>query len=134
HARRLYIHNASFDLQVVDRHLGVPLGELFPKTIDTGIISRLVDSRGRKEGGTGHKLEELTAAYVDKAAAEDIKGSTAREARRLKIKKDEYFEKVSLDDEIFQMYSLMDPVLAWVLAKVLGPQVPASARHLIPYE
>lgn len=134
HASRLYIHNAPFDLQVVDHCLGVPLGDLFPKTIDTGILSRLVDSRDIKEGGTGHKLEDLVGHYIDKAAAEDIKGSVSREAKRLKIKKAEYFEKVSLDDEIFQIYSLMDPVLAWVLAKVLLPKVPASARNLIPYE
>lgn len=133
-ARRLYIHNASFDLQVVDRHLGVPLEELWPKTVDTSIISRLVDSRSRKEGGTGHSLEDLVEAYIDPAAARDIKGSVTRQAKELRVKKAEYFKKVPLEDEIFQMYALMDPVLAWVLAKVLEPKVPDTARHLIPYE
>lgn len=134
HAKKLYIHNAPFDLQVVDHCLGVPLGELFPKTIDTGIISRLVDSRARKEGGTGHKLEELTAAYIDPVAAEDIKGSVRRQCKELKLTKAEYFKKVSLDNEMFQIYSLMDPVLAWVLAKTLDKRVPDSSRHLIRYE
>lgn len=134
HARRLYIHNAAFDLQVADRHLEVPLAELFPKTIDTGILSRLVDSRARKEGGTGHKLEELTEVYVDPAAAADIKGSVGRQCKALKMTKARYFKEVPYDDEIYQMYALMDPVLAWVLAKTLIPKVPASARHLIPYE
>ncbi|MEO3863415.1 DNA polymerase [Acrocarpospora sp. B8E8] len=133
-AKRLYIHNASFDLQVADRHLGVPLGESFLKTVDTGIISRLVDSRARKEGGTGHSLEELTEVYIDPVAAEQIKGSVSQQCKELKLKKEDYFSQVSIDDEIFQMYSLMDPVLAWVLAKTLLPKVPASARHLIPYE
>lgn len=134
HAKRIYIHNAAFDLQVADRHLGVPLGELFPKTVDTGILSRLVDSRARKEGGTGHKLEELTEVYVDPVAAADIKGSVGRQCKALKMTKARYFKEVPYDDEIYQMYALMDPVLAWVLAKTLIPKVPASARHLIPYE
>ncbi|WP_371784655.1 DNA polymerase [Streptosporangium subroseum] len=134
HAKRLYIHNASFDLQVADRHLGVPLAETFAKTIDTGIVSRLVDSRARKEGGPGHSLEELTEVYVDPVAAKDIKGSVGQQCKDLKVTKAEYFESVSLDDEIFQMYSLMDPVLAWVLAKTLTPKIPSSARHLVGYE
>lgn len=134
HAVRLYIHNASFDLQVVDRHLGVPLGETFPKAIDTGILSRLVDSRARKEGGSGHKLEELVETYVDPVAATDIKGAVGRQCKVLKMTKAQYFREVPYDDEIYQMYALMDPVLAWVLAKTLDPKVPASARNLIPYE
>ncbi|SFI79930.1 DNA polymerase-1 [Streptosporangium canum] len=134
HAKQLYIHNAAFDLQVADRHLGVPLAELFPKTIDTGIISRLVDSRARKEGGPGHKLEELTEVFIDPVAAKQIKGSVGQQCKELGLKKADYFEQVSLDDEIFQMYALMDPVLAWVLAKTLLPKVPDSARHLIGYE
>ncbi|MGN9782814.1 DNA polymerase [Nonomuraea sp. ZG12] len=134
HAKKLYIHNAPFDLQVADRCLGVPLGELFPKTTDTGILSRLVDSRDRKEGGTGHKLEELTAAYIDKVAAEQIKGSVREQCKALKLTKATYFKQVSLDDEFFQIYALMDPVLAWVLAKTLDRKIPASARRLIRYE
>jgi DNA polymerase I len=133
-AERLYIHNASFDLQVADRHLGVPLGELFPKTIDTGILSRLVDSRARKEGGTGHSLEELVEHYIDPVAAKDIKGSVREQCKALKLRKADYFEKVPLADEIFQIYALMDPVLAWILGKTLDRKVPSSSRHLIRYE
>ncbi|MEU7830334.1 DNA polymerase [Nonomuraea sp. NPDC049129] len=133
-ADRLYIHNAPFDLQVADRCLGVPLGETFPKTTDTGVLSRLVDSRARREGGTGHTLEELVEIYIDPVAAEQIKGSVRQQCKDLKLKKAEYFEKVSLDDEIFQMYSLMDPVLGWVLAKTLDKKIPSSARKLIRYE
>ncbi|GII83344.1 hypothetical protein Ssi03_13340 [Sphaerisporangium siamense] len=134
HAKKLYIHNAAFDLQVVDRHLGVPLAKLYPKTIDTSIISRLVDSRARREGGTGHTLEELVEVYIDPVAAKEIKGSVRQQCKDLKLKKADYFEKVPIGDEIYQIYALMDPVLAWVLAKTLLPRVPDSARHLISYE
>jgi DNA polymerase-1 len=134
HAQKLYIHNAPFDLQVADRCLGVPLGELFPKTTDLGVISRLVDSRARKEGGTGHTLEELVDAYIDPVAAKDIKGSVREQCRVLKTTKKKYFAEVSLDDEIFQLYALMDPVLAWVGVKTLTPKVPVSSRGLIRYE
>jgi DNA polymerase-1 len=133
-AKRLYIHNAPFDLQVVDHCLGVPLAELFPKTTDMGVLSRLVDSRARKEGGTGHTMEELVEHYIDSVAAEEIKGSVGREAKRLKMTKAKYFETVSLDDENFQIYALMDPVLAWVGVKTLVPKVPDSSRSLIRYE
>ncbi|MEU4726492.1 DNA polymerase [Nonomuraea dietziae] len=133
-ADRLYIHNATFDLQVAERCLGVPLRDLFPKAIDTSILSRLVDSRARKEGGTGHSLEELVEHYIDPVAAEEIKGSVRQQCKDLKLTKKRYFKEVSIEDVNYQIYALMDPVLAWVLAKTLMPKVPDSARPLIRYE
>jgi DNA polymerase I len=73
YADGLTVHNAAYDLQVVNKALGVPLEVLYPKTTDTSILSRLVDSRARHEGGTGHGLEELTESYVDADVAEEVK-------------------------------------------------------------
>src|SRR6476620_10889324 len=52
--RVLIIQNAAFDLQVVQRCLGVPMEELWPKVKDLKIYAHLVDSRGQGRGWHGH--------------------------------------------------------------------------------
>src|SRR5690606_5308173 len=61
-------HNAPFDSLVFDRHLSVPLEDLWPRMRDTRIYAHLVDSRKDFEGGTGHGLKALAAHYVDPGA------------------------------------------------------------------
>src|SRR5690606_25146343 len=56
------------------------------------------------------------------------------EAKRLKIKKDEYFTKVSIRDHNYLLYAGMDPILTYRLWKILGKLVPSSARQLIGFE
>ena len=41
------IQNASYDLQVFDRCLGIKMEDLWPKVVDTKILAHLVDPRGR---------------------------------------------------------------------------------------
>ncbi|WP_433332580.1 DNA polymerase [Spirillospora sp. CA-294931] len=132
--KRIYIHNATYDLLVVDKEVGIPVEELYPKAIDTGIISRLVDSRAFKEDGPGHKLEELIAAFLDARVAKEIKGSITAMAKEMGVSKEAFYRLAPLDNEGYNLYAGADVVATFMLVNVLTPKVPASARKLITYE
>ncbi|TDD97216.1 DNA polymerase [Actinomadura rubrisoli] len=131
---KLICHNASFDIQVAAKHLGHDIAELFAKTIDTAILSRLWDSRAFKDGGPGHKLEELTAALVSRQVAEEVKASIGRMAKELRIPKEEFFRTVPISHEGYNLYAGMDVILTSLLYEQIPGMIPFSARHLIPYE
>lgn len=130
----LWWQNGSFDLQEADRHLGVPMEKLWPKSRDTKIVSHLVDPRGQEEGGYGHGLESLTRAYIDAKVADEVKGSMAALAKKHKTTKAKIWAKVDLFDPDYLLYAGMDPVLAARLAKKTLPLVPASSRPLLSFE
>ncbi|CAM4519115.1 DNA polymerase [Nocardia ninae] len=132
---RVLIHNASFDLQVLEKHLGVPMSDMWPRTTDTQILAHLVDPRGQEEGGTGHKLEQLTRALIDPVTADEVKGLMPRLAKKYKTNKELVWKVPELlDDPEFMLYAGMDPVLARRLWDKLEPKVPHDSVHLISYE
>ncbi len=63
--RHFTLHNAPFDLQVIDHDFGVTIEELGPRAFDTRIMAHLLDPRQRHEGGRGLRLKELAEIYVD---------------------------------------------------------------------
>lgn len=130
----LVIQNASFDLQVVERCLGVPMASLWPKVKDTKILAHLVDSRGREEGGSGNRLEDTTRVYIDAEVAERVKGSMTEIAKSLKTTKAKVWKVVPLDHHGYNLYAGMDPILTTRAAEVLIPRVPAVSRKLIQFE
>lgn len=71
----LACHNSNHDLQTADRHLGVSLDDLQPKTLDTMILSHLVDPRSKEDSSTvvGHGLKDLVNHYVDDSFADGNK-------------------------------------------------------------
>ena len=71
--RHFTVHNAAFDLQVIDRAFGVRIEELGPRTFDTRILAHLLDPRQRHEGGAGLSLKELSEVYVDPSAPDTSK-------------------------------------------------------------
>jgi len=133
--QRFILQNASYDLQVFDRCLNVPMESMWPKVTDTKILAHLVDPRGDKEGGTGHSLEQLTRYYIDAKVADSVKTLMKDLAAGMKgVTTNTIWKKVELNNPHYQLYSGMDPILAARLVRVLGPLVPASARPLIEYE
>jgi DNA polymerase I-like protein with 3'-5' exonuclease and polymerase domains len=132
--RVLVIQNASFDLQVVQRCLGVPMEELWPKVKDTKIYAHLVDSRGREEGGTGTSLEDITRVYIDAGVADRVKGSMTEIAKSLKTTKAKVWKVVPLDHHGYNLYAGMDPILTTRAAEALIPRVPVVSRPLISFE
>ncbi|QBI96637.1 DNA polymerase I [Mycobacterium phage Expelliarmus] len=129
------LHNASFDLQVFDRALGVPMETMWPKVTDTRILAHLVDPRGREEGGIGHSLEELVRQHVDREVADGVKTLMTDIAKENKTTKAKVWALDGLlDNELFQTYAGMDPILAARLMQKLNPLVPRVSHDLIPYE
>lgn len=131
---RFVLHNASFDLQVFERCFDYPMEDLWPKVTDTKILAHLVDPRGRMEGGVGHSLEELTRKLIDPDIADNVKTLMADLAKTHKTTKANVWKKVPLEDTHYQIYSGMDPILAYRLFQRLQPLVPGESRSLVPYE
>lgn len=131
---KLILHNASFDLQVFDRTLGMPMEELWPKVIDTRILAHLVDPRGLEEGGIGHSLEDLTRHYIDSSVADNVKTLMTMLAKKYNTSKSEIWKIIPRTDPDYQLYAGMDTILASRLVKQLIPLVPAVSEKLIPYE
>lgn len=133
-AQHLIFQNAAFDLQVFDRHLGVRMEDLWPKVIDTKIVAHLVDPRGKDEGGIGHSLEDLTRHYIDAEIADNVKTLMTDLAKAHKTTKANIWKVVDFNDPHYQLYSGMDPVLAFRLLRKLRPLVPVESRRLVRYE
>ncbi|MFF4529261.1 DNA polymerase [Streptomyces sp. NPDC001407] len=131
---KLAFQNAPYDLLVLDSQTELNMEDIWPKVTDSKILGHLVDSRARKEGGSGHSLEDLTRCYIGNDVADKIKGSMAELARSMKTTKAKVFETIDVWHGGYLTYAGMDPVLTYRLAKKLGPLVPVSARKLIRFE
>ena len=132
--KKLVFQNASYDLQVFDRCLGVPMESLWPKVTDTKILAHLVNPKGRNEGGVGHGLEDLTRHYIDSDVADNVKTLMVDLAREYKTTKAEIWKVVGYDDPLYQLYAGMDTVLAARLLTKLKPLVPSESVALIESE
>ncbi|MFD0407321.1 DNA polymerase [Kitasatospora sp. NPDC127116] len=127
--KRLIAHNGTYDMHVVEETLGVRMEELAPKSWDTVLLGKLVDSRAVKEGGPGHKLEEATKYYIDPVVADEVKGSMTAIAKELGVKKSAVWPVVPLTHHGFNLYAGMDPVLAFRLYRTLRRLVPARSKR-----
>lgn len=128
------LHNASYDLQVFEQTLGIPMEEMWPKVTDTRILAHLVDPRGKDEGGIGHSLEDLTRHYIDEDVADNVKTLMADLAKAHHTTKANVWKKVPIDDPRYQLYSGMDPILAVRLLTKLSPLVPSTSARLTSFE
>lgn len=130
----IIIQNASYDLQVFDRHLGVKMEEMWDRVTDTKILAHLVDPRGKEEGGVGTSLEDLTRQYIDAAVADSVKASMTDMAKAAKVTKAEVFAAIDFNDPMYQLYAGMDTILTARLLGILKPRVPSISNKLIRYE
>lgn len=135
HLARMLIHNAPFDWLVGDKHAGVSLESLFPRTTDTRLLAALVDPRQPQEGGIGTGLKPLSAYYVDPAAP-DTQGDLTAVFRSLGLTKATGFAGIDLDHPIYNLYAGLDVIYT----ARLEPQLRAQLAHygvrpeLIEYE
>lgn len=121
---RFVCHNAPYDLQVIDRHLGVTLEDLSPRTFDTRILAHLLDPRGKADGGIGHGLKDLATVYVDPDAPDAEKELTAV-FRSLKATKETGWRVIPVDHPEFVRYAGLDVILTARLFAWIGPEVKA---------
>jgi DNA polymerase-1 len=131
---KLIFQNGMYDLQVFDKLWGVRLEELWPKVMDTKLYAMLIDPRAPEKGGVGTSLEDLARYYIDADVADKVKGSMSELAKKYKTTKAKIWEKVDLDDGMYNLYAGMDTILAARLASKLPSLVPHSARPLISFE
>src|SRR5690606_28071323 len=128
-------HNAPFDSLVFDRHLSVPLEDLWPRMRDTRIYAHLVDSRKDFEGGTGHGLKALAAHYVD-PGAEDGARELQAEFRGIGCTKATGWAEIDIRNPTYLRYAAADVAIVTRLLPRL--QAEAEARNvpqaLIDYE
>jgi DNA polymerase-1 len=132
---RMVVHNAAYDLLVLDRHMGLPLEETFPRITDSKIIAALIDPRQPQDGGIGTGLKPLSAHWVDPTAPDTQEGLTAV-FRSLKLTKATGWAGIPLDNPTYELYAGLDVLLTSRLLKVLR-RVFTELRvrpALVPYE
>jgi DNA polymerase-1 len=126
----LLAHNSNFDATML-AHLMVAAGKgtlpgevanLMGKTIDTHILSHLIDPRSAQDGGIGHGLKALCDHYLGAGA---VDGQTALKARfkDLGFKMSEGWAQIPLWDQVYVTYAGVDPILTFRLYGVLAPMV-----------
>ncbi|NYI06091.1 DNA polymerase [Allostreptomyces psammosilenae] len=120
----LLIHNAPFDWCVVDRHVGVPIERLAPKTTDTRLKAGLIDPRQPQEGGRGTGLKPLSAWYVDPKAP-DTQGDLTSVFRSLGLTKATGWAGIPLDHPTYNLYAGLDVILTARLNPCLDAELSA---------
>ncbi|GGU49183.1 DNA polymerase [Streptomyces violascens] len=121
-ARRFLIHNAAFDWLVLDRHAGIPLEELAPRTRDTKVMAALVDPRQPQEGGIGTGLKPLSAYYVDRTAP-DTQGDLTAVFRGLGLTKATGWAGIPLGHPTFNLYAGLDCIFTARLEPCLSAEL-----------
>ena len=127
-------HNATFDLLVAAEHFGCDLEDMYSRVRDVYILAHLADSRDSKEGGTGHGLEALTAAYISPKVAEEVKASMRTMAKELKTTLSKVWTEVPLLHDTYNLYAGMDVILTATLYRIIWAKVPAESQILIGFE
>lgn len=132
--RSFVVHNASFDLQVIDRHLGVKIEELADRVFDTRILAHLLDPRAEHEGGAGLSLKPLSGIYVDDTAP-DTQGGLTRRFNELGFTKETGWAGIPIDDDLYRRYAGLDVILVTRLFYELAPLIQAlGLSHLSKFE
>ncbi|MFC9739174.1 DNA polymerase [Streptomyces noursei] len=134
-ARRFTIHHAAFDWLVLDRHAGIPLEDLAPRTRDTKVMAALVDPRQPQEGGIGTGLKPLSAYYIDRTAP-DTQGDLTAVFRGLGLTKATGWAGIPLDHPVFNLYAGLDVILTARLEPCLSAALAQLdvRERLVEYE
>lgn len=132
---KFQIHNAPFDWAVIDRHAGVNIETLAPKTIDTRLKAGLVDPRQPQEGGRGTALKPLSAFYLDPSAP-DTQGDLTAVFRSLKLTKSTGWAGIDIWHPTYLLYAGLDVILTARLDVALDAELDALGvrPRLIAYE
>ncbi|AXH47335.1 DNA polymerase I [Microbacterium phage Eden] len=128
--KKWLLHNAAYDLQVLNRVAGVTIEELTSRVMDTIILSKLIEPHRRG----GHKLKPLSEQYVDPMALDTADGLTAH-FNRLGFTKDNGWALIDIHDELYNRYAGLDVIYTARLYEVLAPKVrELLLAHLAQFE
>ncbi|WIC90195.1 DNA polymerase I [Arthrobacter phage VroomVroom] len=128
--RAFVVHNAAFDLKVIDHTLGVRIEELADRVLDTRIMAHLLDPRQPHEGGAGLSLKPLSTIYVDDKAEDTQAGLTAvfrtiRDGDGKLCTKETGWRWIPIDHETYVRYAGLDVIYVSRLFKEIAPLVKA---------
>lgn len=123
HMKRMFLaHNAPYDTLVIDRHLGIQVESLLPKTWDTKIMAHLLDPRSKEEGGIGLGLKPLSAVYVDQDAPDTQAGLT-KVFNYFGWTKKTGWARIAIDHAQYLIYAGLDVILTHRLFERIYPPV-----------
>lgn len=134
HLDKIVMQNASYDLQVLDRCLGIRMEEMWPKVLDTQILAKLVDPRPYEAGGFGHSLEDLIREFISKEQAENVKGLMTKIAKEHKTTKANIWKIIDTFHPEYLLYAGMDTIFTARVASSLSKLLPDVSRGLVSYE
>lgn len=121
--RKTSWHLWRFDALALET-IGVPIDDLFAQVECTETLFRLIDPRPVDKGGTGHKLEQLSYAHLGTRSKKDAKRALWEAwGRRNKVKIDEIFAKIPVDNDEYNIYAGQDVFLTARLAEVAAREV-----------
>lgn len=132
--KRLVIHNAAFDVLVIERAFGIPAEDLWPKVTDSMLMAKLIDPRPSEKGGMGASLEDLTRALISGEIADNVKQLMAKLAKEHKTTKAKIWSTIDVFHPEFQLYAGMDCVLVARILPKLEAWMYESGRKLLDYE
>ncbi len=122
YCRRFIVHHGMYDWQVLDRHAGIRIEHLAPRTRDTLIMATLIDPRRAKAGGVGGKLKALSARWIDPSAP-DTEAGLHEEFRRLGFTTETGWANIPLHNCLYNLYAGLDVVLASRLEPALAAEL-----------
>ena len=135
--KRLIMHNASYDIQVLVRHAPyLFIEDLWSQTRDTKIIAHQIDPRGTDEGGIGQSLENLLERYVPDCfkLKKELKAEYMR-LRKAKLlpkgagaSEADMYRFMPIDNELYLIYAGTDAIGTARLFKVLSKQVDTNSE------
>ena len=131
---RLVMHNATYDMLVLDRHVGVPLESMTSRTFDTRILAHLIDPRTEMEGGMGHSLKRLAAVWVS-SDAPDSESALKERFRELKATASTGWAIIDENDPVLLKYAGVDTILTMRVFEVLRDMCKeAGFQRLVEFE
>lgn len=121
--RQYVLHNAPYDLLVLD-HAGLaPLAGLSPRCHDTYLLAHLLDPRGPQDGGIGLGLKALSVRHVDEQAADTAAGLTEVFRRDYRATKATGWALIDLEHPTYWLYAGLDVIYTSRLLRAVGPIV-----------
>lgn len=124
---RIVLHNATYDLLVLDQHAGLPLEETQSRSFDTRILAHILDPRAKHEGGVGHGLKDLAAYYVDPNAVDGDK-ALKEVFKANKWRGSTGWAKIPEDHDDYVRYAGLDTIITARLFAKLVPMMAGRER------
>jgi len=120
---KFIMHNATFDMLVIDQTLGYRMENFEGRVLDTRILAHLLDPRSEGEGGApGHSLKRLASIWVD-SSAPDSQQALKDRFREMRVSVAEGFASIARNDDVLLRYAGIDVLLTIRLYTVLAKMV-----------